>query len=381
MREAGVKSKAWWTWSGVGALLLAGAAALLHRPPARDDAVSGAPPAATGQARTLPDPAPGAVVPDAPGAAPALQAAFAAVLREPPGTARADRLRAAFTRWLLAAPDDALAHAALIPAEDRRQVLAAALAALAQRRPDVFERLAGSLPGDGIDLADAIGALAESDPGRALDWVRGHPALDRDGRLSAAMLPALVRANPAGAAAAVAALRERAAPALIQQVAAAYARSDPAQAYAWVRQVSAGRADVAPARLLEAVSASLAAADPDAAEQLMNRTPDADVRASLMNELAQRKGQDDLGAAWDWLGRHAADPQYADAAQNLLYRWSWTRPEAVAQLLPRVQDAAVQADAAVHLTQMWRRKDPAAYEAWLASLPAGPLRTAALGAR
>ena len=376
-----MKSKAWWTWSGAGVVLLAGAAALLHRPPAGDDAAPSALPAATGQPRAAPDRASGAIVPDSPGAAPALQAAFEDVLREPPGAARADRLRAAFTRWLLAAPDHALAHAALIPAEDRRQVLTAALAALAQRRPDVFERHAGSLPDAGIDLADVVGALAEADPGRALDWVRGHPALDRDGRLSAAMLPALVPANPAGAAGAVAALRERAAPALIQQVAAAVARSDPAQAYAWVRQVSAGRADVTPARLLDAVSVTLAAADPDAAEQFMNRTTDADVRASLLNELAQRKGQDDLGAAWDWLGRYAGDPHYADAAQNLLYRWSWTRPEAVAQILPRVQDAALQADAAVHLTQLWRRKDPAAYEAWLASLPAGPLRTAALGAR
>ena len=378
-----MKSTAWWTWwtcTAAGALLLAGAAALLHRAPAQDTAAPGAAPAPASRPHAAPDPASAAAVADTSGTA-ALQAVFAAVLREPPGAARADRLRAAFTRWLLAAPEDALAHAALIPAEDRRRVLAAALADLAQRRPDVFARHAGSLADVGIDLADVIGALAEADPGRALDWVRGHPVLDRDGRLSAAMLPALVRANPAGAAGAVAALRERASPALIQQVATALARSDPAQAYAWVRQVSAGRTDVAPARLLDAVSGSLAAADPVAAEQFMNRTADGDVRASLMDGLAQRKGQDDLGAAWDWLSRYAADPGYADAAQNLLYRSSWARPEAVAQLLPRVRDAAVQADAVVHLTQLWRRKDPAAYEAWLASLPAGPLRTAALDAR
>jgi hypothetical protein len=380
MQETSVKRTAWWAWGGAGALLLAGAAALV-RTPAED----AAPPAAAGQPTAAQGPGFGAGLPGVagtvPGAVAEPEAAFAAILREPPGEARADRLRAAFTRWLLAAPDDALAQRARIPAEDRRQVLTAALAALAQRQPGVFERHAGSLSAIGIDLADVIGALAEADAGRALDWVRRHPALDRDGRLSAAMLPALVHANPATAAGAVAALGNRAPPALIQQVAAAYARSDPAQAYAWVRQVSTGRTDVTPARLLDTVSGTLAAADADAAEQFMNRTPDADVRASLLGELAQRKGQDDLDAAWNWLGRYAGDARYADAAQNLLYRWSWTRPEAVAQLLPRVQDATVQADAAAHLTQMWRRKDPVAYEAWLASLPAGPLRTAALAAR
>lgn len=373
-----MKRMAWWTWGGAGVLLLAGAAALV-RTPAQDAAAP-----AAGRPTAAQEPGFGAGLPrvagTASGAAPEAEA-FAAILRQPPGTARADRLRTAFARWLLAAPEDALAHAARIPAEDRRQVLTAALATLAQQRPDAFERHAAGLAHDGIDLADVVGALAEADAGRALDWVRRHPALDRDGRLSAAMLPALVRANPASAAGAVAALGNRAAPALIQQVAAAYAHSDPAQAYAWVRQAGAGRTDVTPARLLDAVSASLAAADPDAAEQFMYRTTDADVRASLLGELAQRKGQDDVGTAWDWLGRHVGDPGYADAAQNLLYRWSWTRPEAVAHILPRVQDATVQADAAAHLTQMWRRKDPAAYETWLASLPPGPLRTAALAAR
>jgi hypothetical protein len=100
-----------------------------------------------------------------------------------------------------------------------------------------------------------------------------------------------------------------------------------------------------------------------------------------MSELAIRKGQDNLGQAWNWLGQYGGDPAYAEAAQNLLYRWSYTQPQEVARILPSVGDAALQATATAHLTQLWMKKDPAAYQKWLASLPPGQLRAFALAAK
>ncbi|MFP5392625.1 MAG: hypothetical protein ACLGI6_13945 [Gammaproteobacteria bacterium] len=230
-------------------------------------------------------------------------------------------------------------------------------------------------------LVQALAALAEQQPALALEAIRRHPQLDVNGVLSAAVLPALIRKDLALAAETVAAMGARAPVALIQQVAAAYARSDPATAYAWLARVAQGRTDLPPARLVDAVSSSLVASDADAAAHFMGQTPDAGVRKSLMNEIAIRKGQDDLGAAWNWLAQYSSDPAHGEAVQNLLYRWSYTKPEEVARLLPQVTEPDVQAEAAAHLTRFWQQKDPQGYQKWLASLPPGALRNVALAAR
>lgn len=311
----------------------------------------------------------------------AARTAFEAALRLPPGEARTAALQAAFSRWMVDAPAEASAHVGSIPMEDRRAVVTAALAALARSAPGSVSRYAGLLGDGSADLAAVIAAIAERDPALALDWVRQHPHLDAKGVLTAAALPGLIERDVTLAARTVAGMGEHAPVALIQQVAAAYARHDPARAYEWAARMAGGRDDLTPARLTNDISASLAARDPIAAAEFMSRTDDPTIRTSLMSELAIRKGQDDLGEAWRWLGQHGGDPAHAEAAQNLLYRWSYTKPEEVARILPDVQDAAVQATATAHLTQFWMKKDPGAYERWVASLPPGQLRAYALAAR
>ena len=310
-------------------------------------------------------------------APPRPQAAFSVVLQAPPGDARSEALQRSFTRWLLDAPDDALAHIASMPAEERHAVVTAAFAALALKRPSSFQQYSTTLAEYGTDLAAVAGVIADSDPVQALRWARGNA----DAKLLAAVMPGLLRSDVTLAANAVAAMKEQAPLALVQQVAAAYARHDPAQAYTWAGQLIASRSDVAPSRLLDEVSSSLAAGDPQAAADFMNQSTDPVVRRSLMSELAIRKGQDDLGAAWTWLAQYGSDPAYADVAQNLLYRWSYTKPQEVAQILANVGDAAVQANGAAYLTQFWQRSDRSAYQNWIASLPPGPLRNAALAAK
>lgn len=311
----------------------------------------------------------------------AARSAFETALRLPPGDARSAALQAAFSRWMVDAPAEASAHVASIPADDRRAVVTAALAALARASPASLKRYAALLGDGGADLVDVIAAIAERDPALALDWIGRHPQLDVKGVLTAAALPGLIERDVTLAARTVAGMKEDAPVALIQQVASAYARHDPARAYEWAAQVAGGRDDLTPARLMDDVSASLAARDQYAAEEFMERSGDPAIKTSLMSELAIRKGQDDLGQAWRWLGQHGGDPAYAEAAQNLLYRWSYTRPEEVARILPGVHDAGVQATATAHLTQFWMKKDPAAYEKWVASLPPGQLRVNALAAR
>jgi hypothetical protein len=49
----------------------------------------------------------------------------------------------------------------------------------------------------------------------------------------------------------------------------------------------------------------------------------------------------------------------------------------VATLLPQVASGEAQSAAAHQLAQLWNKKDPHAYHAWVASLPEGPLKSAA----
>lgn len=311
----------------------------------------------------------------------AARSAFEAALHQPPGEARTLALQQTFTRWMLDAPAEAIAHVNSIPVEERRTVITAALAALARQSPASVAAYAAALGQDGADWAAVIAALAEQDPVLAIDWISRHRQFDVNGALTAAALPRLIERDVSAAAKTVADMQDRAPLALVQQVAAAYGRHDPARAYAWAAQVLGKRTDIAPARLIDEVSSSLAARDADAAAEFMKRTDDPAVRQSLMSELAIRKGQDDLGYAWQWLGQHKSDPAYTDAAQNLLYRWSYTKPDEVAQLVPQLGDAVAQAAATAHLVQFWQKKDPAGYRKWVASLPPGQLRENVLAAQ
>lgn len=310
-----------------------------------------------------------------------LKSLFDAALQQPPGEDRMQALQRAFTRWMLEAPGDALAHVQDIPPEERRAVVTAALAVLAERRPASFEKHSAGLAHEQADLAMVIAAVAERNPGEAIEWLRQYGTLDAHAELVAAALPGLIRSDIALAAGAVADMQDRAPLALIQQVAAAYARHDPAQAYQWASQMIDKRPQAPAAQLLDEISSSLAAGDQDAAAQFMSRTVDPGIRKSLMSELAIRKGQDDLASAWNWLHQYNGDPSHAEAAQKLLYRWSYTKPQDVAQILPTIADAALQAGAAAHLSRFWQQKDPAAHQGWVASLPPGPLRSAVLASR
>ena len=308
------------------------------------------------------------------------EGAFVAALNQPPGPGRVALLQAAYTRWVLQAPVAALASLERIPAEERQPVVAHALAMLAQQRPEHFLTYANAITDHYTSyMAAAMGLLAESNPRLALALVqRNQDRADPHGVILNALLPGLIQSDLALAAETVAALKDRASIAHLQQIAAAYARQDPKQAYDWVTQVLAQRTDLAPGDVLNDITGSLVAANPTAAAAYLARSTDPQVRKSLLSELSMQKGQDDLAAAWSWLDEYKADAHYAETALNLLYRWSYTRPDAVAQLLPTVTDAQVQSAAATHLARFWQKTDGAGYQAWLAALPPGPLKDAAM---
>ncbi|MET0335295.1 MAG: hypothetical protein ABW190_13565 [Rhizobacter sp.] len=139
-------------------------------------------------------------------------------------------------------------------------------------------------------------------------------------------------------------------------------------------EADASQADIARAEraMVDAQVASL-----KSAQDSFARETDPQRRSELIREITAQKAQEDLGGAWTWLTQHRADPGYAENARNLLYQWSYARPEHVATLLPQLASGEAQAAAAQQLAQLWNKKDPHAYHAWVASLPDGPLKAAA----
>ena len=307
-------------------------------------------------------------------------AAFAAVPDEPPGPQRLALLQAAFTRWTLQAPAQALASIARIPADERQEVVAHALAMLAQQRPEQFLSYANGITEHYTTyMAAAMGLLAERHAALALALVRRNQDRgDPHGVILNALLPGLIRSDLALAADTVAVLQDQASIAHIQQVAAAYAQQDPRLAYDWVNRVLANRSDIAPEQVLNDITGSLVAGNPAGAAGYLERTTDPVIRKSLLSEISIQKGQEDLAAAWSWLSQYQADAQYGETALNLLHRWSYSKPEEVAKILPMVADPEVQSAAATHLARFWRQRDPAGYQAWVASLPPGPIKDTAM---
>lgn len=114
-----------------------------------------------------------------------------------------------------------------------------------------------------------------------------------------------------------------------------------------------------------------------AAQESLAQERDPQRKSELIREIAAQKAQDDLGGAWTWLTQYRADPGYAENARNLLFQWSYAKPEHVAALLPQVASGEAQTAAAQQLAQLWNKKDPHAYHAWVAALPEGALKAAA----
>lgn len=305
--------------------------------------------------------------------------AFDAALRLPAGPERLAAIQTAFNSWIVRSPQDALAAINSVPAVDREEILTRGLAKLAEQRPDDFLHHAAGLANARDYVAGAMSVLAATHPKLALALVRREGA-DPSGALFDSLLPDLIRNDVKLAAQAVSEMGSSATSAHIQQVAAAYAKQDLKQAYEWADTVRAARTDLPARQLLNEITSSFVASDPAEASRFLGQATDPNVRKSLLTEIAARKSQDDLTGAVTWLSGYSNDASFSQSAVDLLYRWSYAKPDEVARVLPAVSNPEVQAAAAAHLARFWQARDPQAYQAWVATLPPGAVRDSVLRA-
>jgi hypothetical protein len=231
--------------------------------------------------------------------------------------------------------------------------------------------------------AAMLSALAEHQPQQALEWLQAE-RLQRPDTMPQlefyrAALPALLQADLHSAARAVAELRGHAPVDLIQHVAVEYAKHSPQQMYAWANELT-HRSDFEKTQTLHAVSASLVAADPTAAQAYLQYTQDATVRSSLLKEIASHKASENVRSGWEWLNRYRDDASYRENARALLSQWSVAKPAEVGDVVRSIPDAEFQRALAEQLAAVWREQDDAAFKSWAASLPPG-LQTTLLNER
>lgn len=297
-------------------------------------------------------------------------AAFTASLRYDDPEQRFELTQRAFVRWLQEDPAAALAQLERIPADERDAIAATALAQWAGRMPEqAWQHIhRGDLPTP--YRAAMLGALAEHNPQQALAWLQQDRLQRSDARaavdLYRAALPSLLRADLNAAAQAVAELRGDAPLDLIQQVAGEYAQRDARQMYAWAANL-AHRSDYEYLQTLQAVSATLVAANPNAAIAYVDHA-DERTRGSLLKEIANYKAAQNVRSGWEWLNRYSEDSSYRENARALLGQWSYVKPAEVGDVVRGIADTELQRALAEQLAAVWRERDHTAFRTWAATL-------------
>lgn len=288
-------------------------------------------------------------------------------------------IEAAYQRWMLVSPAEALRAATRLPSEHSRRIQSKALALLAEHDPATFLRYAN---GQQDHLPAILAWVADSNPNAALRLLTQLPEADAEAKRKwmAAMLPRLVAVDPSIAAQAVTATGNSVTLDQVQQVAAGYARKDITLALQWAAQVLAVRNSslgVSANQAMRDVVSSLVASAPDAAEQFLLQPGNEHLKPVFEREIAMQKAQDDLAVGWAWLQKRGT-PSAQMSGADMLHRWSYTRPQEVARILPTLDPSPVQTQIATQLGRSWSRKRSASFEAWVGSLPLGPIREAAL---
>jgi hypothetical protein len=305
------------------------------------------------------------------------EAAFSAILSQPPGAARRERLKSTFTRWALEAPLYALAQMDRISTNERLEIVTAALVKLGTQKPDQFLSYADALGDHYLTyMGGALAVLVHRNPKQALRWANQDKARDPHGALMTAIMPGLIQHDLAAAIDTVSAMKERAPIALVQQVAVAYVKQDPRKANEWVVDLLKRRSDKSPLQALNETGAALASTNPEDAAMYVASIADPVARKNLIKEIANEKAREDLASAWHWLNQYQREPMYSEVTLNLLSRWSYSKPEEVAKILQTLSDQHLQTTAATILSRSWLQRDPHAYKQWLVSLPNGTLKTA-----
>ena len=216
--------------------------------------------------------------------------------------------------------------------------------------------------------------LAESDPAAALAWASGHlssgPLAEATGKITALMM----RRDPAAARTAVEGLppggmKHRAA----SEVATEWAKVQPEEAVAWwMQNVTKAEWD----RSSGTIGMAWYQSSPETLLEHI-RNPDApELPGGIMTAAAREMFRKDKLATFDWIESVPASRREA-LFDTIYHSWAWQAPGEAAAFLETRPELATP-ELSRKIVEAWYDREPSAAIAWVAQLPWGGTREAAL---
>ncbi len=343
------------------------------------------------------------------------QAAMAA-MSLPTGSARKNALSSVASEWAGNDPQSAMSWAAALPEGNlRKDAVANVLQRISESNPTIAIQFLEAMPvsGQRPDLvASLVGNWASHDPAAALAWTQnaGLPPQVLTDTLSR-VLSSLAQTDPAGAAAAAAAISSSP----IRQeslacVARAWSASDPVAALAWAEGLPATAGDKWQ-NISETVLETWANDDPAAAAAYLEshpargdtqvmavaliarewtdrdqagalawavKLPEGDAQVSALREILTKQAEDDPDASWALLKQLPLDQQrYQNLQTEVLQAIIGDDP---AKSIPYWAQLPVEAqrNSVSQLVSLWTDQNPGEAAQWVDGLPAGEMRDRAV---
>lgn len=216
--------------------------------------------------------------------------------------------------------------------------------------------------------------LAESDPGAALTWASSHLSSGPLAEATSGITAMMMRQNPEAARRTVESLppggmKHRAA----SEVATEWAKSQPEEAVAWwMKNVAQSEWDRSSGPIGSAWYQS-------APESLLEhiRNPEApELPAAIMTTAAREMFQKDKTAAFDWI-ESVPQSRRKGLFDAVYHSWAWQAPGEAASFLEKRPELATP-ELSRKIVEAWYDREPAAAISWVAQLPWGGTREAAL---
>lgn len=222
--------------------------------------------------------------------------------------------------------------------------------------------------------ADFCASLAQSDPAAALAWASNHlssgPLAEATGKITALMM----RRDPASARAAVESLppggmKHHAA----SEVATQWVRTEPQEAVTWwMQNVAKPEWD----RSSEALGMAWYQSSPETLLAQIRNPEAGELPEGIATTAARELFRKDKLAAFDWI-ETVPEPRRETLFDAVYHSWAWQAPGEAAAFLETRPELATP-ELSRKIVEAWYDREPSAAIAWVAQLPWGGTREAAL---
>lgn len=216
------------------------------------------------------------------------------------------------------------------------------------------------------ELEAVVGAIAATDPLRALALVDEESVGDLAAQLRAQVYAAWARRDPRAAIAALNARESEAtAPQCLAEVVATWSQDDPAAVGAWLADTAAGPARDA---AWHSFVLALGRTDPDLVARFLVNSGEAPLARAAAGSFAATWAQADLSGAIAWLQVLPAGAVRTAVLPQIVPAWAGREPAAAAEFVLTLPPEN-RHDACAHVARAWAHSDADGAVRWARSLP------------